>query len=142
MIEQLDMSSVKNHYDERFRCHQKLVSLFLNHNTEEYLNLALGISDPCGNYSASEHHLGEPILANNSHNSIINLARSFFDENNTRLMLESIYRANLSHLKISVGSEMAMMLKPDVFWVANVRTIWTHLLYKHNYNSNLMRIKS
>lgn len=140
MIEQLDMSSVKNHYDERFRCHQKLVSLFSNNNTEEYLNLALGISDPCGNYSASEHHLGERILANNSHNShnaITNLAHSLFDANNTRLMLESIYRANLSHLKISVGSEMAMMLKPDVFWVGNVRTIWTHLLCKHNYDLNL-----
>lgn len=134
MIERLDMSRVKNHYDERLRCHKRLFSLLNNDAEDEYLNLALGISDPCGNYSASEHHLGDSILVNNTHHSIINLARSFLNEDNPRRMLISIQNANLFSLKISVGSEMAMMLKPNVFWVGNVRTIWTHLLCRHNYN--------
>jgi hypothetical protein len=29
-----------------------------------------------------------------------------------------------------------MMLKPSEFWVANVRTIWAHLLIKHGDNYN------
>jgi hypothetical protein len=134
MIEKLNMSSVKQHYDERIRCHQRLLSLLNDNRVEEYLNLALGVSEPCGNYSASEHHLGDPILANNSHHSIVALARSFLNEDSPRRMLISIQNANLSYLKISVGSEMAMMLKPNIFWVGNVRTIWTHLLCKHQYN--------
>ena len=39
-----------------------------------------------------------------------------------------IYDQNLKYLKISVGSEISMMLRPNKFWVANVRTIWAHLL--------------
>jgi hypothetical protein len=134
MIEQLDITNIKKHYDERFICHQRLLYFLNNNKTEEYLNLALGVSESCGNYSASEHHLGDPILANNSHQSIINLACSFLNEDDPRKMLRSIRNANLNYLKISVGSEIAMMLKPDTFWVGNVRTIWTHLLCKHNYN--------
>lgn len=49
-------------------------------------------------------------------------------------MISAVYDAGIKYLKVSVGSEMAMMLKPDIFWVANVRTVWTHLLLKHSYN--------
>jgi hypothetical protein len=29
---------------------------------------------------------------------------------------------------------MAMMLKPQQYWVGNKRTIWAHLLVKHNWD--------
>ena len=45
-----------------------------------------------------------------------------------------IYERSISYLKISVGSEIAMMLKPDIHWVGNKRTIWSHLLVKHGMN--------
>jgi len=50
---------------------------------------------------------------------------------------EIVYKENLPYLKISVGSEMAALLRPDAFWVTNVRTIWAHLVMKHNNNVGL-----
>ena len=40
----------------------------------------------------------------------------------------------MPYLRISIGSEIAMMLNPDKYWVGNVRTIYSHLLLKHNGN--------
>ena len=34
-------------------------------------------------------------------------------------------------MKISVGSEMAAMLRPDQNWVTNVRTVYSSLLLRH-----------
>ena len=134
MINQLNMADVKRHYDRRVRCHERLLILLNDNRQQDYLNLALGITESQGNYSASEHHLGERILANNNPVPIVNLARSFLEQENRMHMLRSIHNANLPYLAISVGSEMAMMLRPDFFWVGNVRTIWTHLLHRHSYN--------
>ena len=39
--------------------------------------------------------------------------------------------AQLQYLQIGVGSEASCMLNPEVCWVANTRTIWTHLVIKH-----------
>ena len=41
----------------------------------------------------------------------------------------------MPYLRISLGSEIAMMLNPDKYWVGNIRTIYSHLLLKHNGNS-------
>lgn len=140
MINQLNMANVKQHYDQRVRCHERLLNLLNDNRQQDYLDLALGITEPQGNYSASEHHLGEQILANNKPPvPIINLARSFLEQENRIHMLQSIHNANLPYLGISVGSEMAMMLRPDVFWVGNVRTIWTHFLYERSNLSDLTR---
>jgi len=133
MINKLGMKLVKEHYDARFQCHQRLNALLAQNNTKDYLNLALGIDDALGNFSASEHGLGYQVLDNNNPQSVINLANSFINSNYSQgKMVQAIYEANISHLKIGVGSEIAMMLKPDTFWVVNTRTIWTHLLMKHN----------
>jgi hypothetical protein len=146
MIEQLNMSEVSDLYDERYSIHLRLYKLIDQINKskernleqeEEYLEIALGIGkqNQNGNWSSYDHKLGERILAlNPNHSAITNLAKSFLDIEKPREMLDKIYSANLSFLKVSVGSEMAMMIKPDVFWTANVRTIWAHLLIKHGYD--------
>ncbi len=134
MIEKLNMHEVREHYDERYNCHQRLSKLLKNGKTTDFLDLALGISDPIGNFSAREHGLGPQILSVNRSTSIIELAKSFLSETDPNKMVDLIYKEKIKFLKISVGSEMAMMLKPSNFWVANVRTVWTHLLLKHSYD--------
>ena len=49
-------------------------------------------------------------------------------------MVDTIYSARIPNLKISVGSEIAMMVRPETFWVANTRSIWAHLLVKHSFD--------
>ena len=134
MIEQLNMRHVREHYDTRFELHQRLAALLKKGKAAAYLDMALGISEPIGNYSAAEHDLGPQILTSNREVRIIQLAQSFLAETDPKKMVAAIYDAGIKYLKVSVGSEMAMMLKPDVFWVANVRTVWTHLLLKHGYD--------
>jgi len=139
VIDQLDMYRVREHYDRRFECHQRLSALLKKGKPIDYLDLALGISEPHGNYSASEHGLGPQILGTKRPEriaSIMALAQSLVAETDPRKMITTIYQAGIKYLKVSVGSEMAMMLKPDVFWVANVRTVWTHLLLKHHFDLN------
>ena len=46
-------------------------------------------------------------------------------------MPDLISLARLAYLKIGVGSEISCMVNPKVCWVANTRTIWTHLVIKH-----------
>ena len=45
-----------------------------------------------------------------------------------------IKQARLQYLRIGVGSEISCMVNPSVCWVANTRTIWTHLVIKHGYD--------
>lgn len=138
MIDKLSMKLIKEHYNARLKCHKHLLNLFDEEQKNDYLRVALGLGIDefsCGNFSASEHHLGESILSNSQLERIFELAESFMNETSPLKMLKSIYvDFNLPYLKIGVGSEMAMMLKPNTFWVANVRTLWTHLLLKHNYD--------
>jgi hypothetical protein len=131
IIAELDISGVREHYQSRERTHTTLRKLFDAGAVEDYVNLALGITNPAGNYSASEHGLGPRILDENSHQDVFNLATEIEVCPNTHHLPDLIYRHRLPYLKISVGSEIAMMLKPKVHWVGNVRTIWSHLLIKH-----------
>jgi hypothetical protein len=136
IIAELNMADVREHYLSRERAHITLRELFLAGCVEDYVNLALGITNPAGNYSAAEHGLGPRILDENSHQDVFNLATEIEACPNTHHLPELIYRHKLPYLKISVGSEIAMMLKPNVHWVGNVRTIWSHLLIKHNGKRN------
>lgn len=131
IIAELNMSEVREHYLLRERAHTTLRQLFDAGRVEEYVNLALGITNPAGNYSAAEHGRGPRILDENTHQDVFNLATEIEACPNTHHLPDLIYRHRLPYLKISVGSEIAMMLKPNVHWVGNVRTIWSHLLIKH-----------
>lgn len=95
------------------------------------MGLALGIDDPYGNYSAAEHALGPMILAKRPYATIFDLARKLAAEGSPATVRRDIYDANIPFLKVSVGTEMAMLLQPDKHWVANTRSIWSHLFMKH-----------
>ena len=128
----IDMHDVKKHYVHRKNVSQKLRRLLKNRKKKKYAELAVGITDPLGNYSAHEHQLGPSILANSSISSVFALAtRMASEELKVTHLPKIVYGANLPYLKISVGSEMASLLQPNRFWVGNVRTIWAHLVMKH-----------
>ena len=137
MLTHLSMRGVLQTYLVREKTHKILLSAFADRQVKRYLELALGITDPAGNYSADEHKLGPRILDMNRQQSIFELARSLYECPSPHDIPTVIYSHKLSHLKISVGSEMAMMLRPNDFWVANVRTVWAHLLIKHGDNYGL-----
>jgi hypothetical protein len=119
-------------YKSRFVIHQKLISFFRGGDVDNYVRLALGIEEDGGNYSAAEHGLGPKILHSSPSAAVFALANKLFMCETPEKVPEVIYKENLPYLKISVGSEMAALLRPDVFWVTNVRTIWAHLVMKHN----------
>jgi hypothetical protein len=136
-IKHILMADVYQHYIERREVHKRLINLLDNEQFEDYVELALGITDAAGNYSAAEHQLGPQILYNNSISSVYNLAQELRSCLSVSRIPRIIYESNLPYLKIGVGSEMAMMLNPNEYWVGNVRTIWTHLLIKHKWNYDI-----
>jgi hypothetical protein len=87
-----------------------------------------------GNYSAHEHNLGPKILSGVDPLAIFQLAQNFMMCLDSAEMLTAIYNRRISYLKISVGSEIAMMIRPNTFWVANTRSVWAHLLAKHKFS--------
>jgi hypothetical protein len=116
----LNMDKVKEHYLQRVSIHDLLVSLLLNNQREDYVRLAIGASDIDGNYSASacSHDLRPAILAHNKPDIIFSFANSIYIKNcrifeNLKSLIYNEY--NLPYIKISVGSEMAMMLRPNDF---------------------------
>jgi Ethanolamine utilization protein EutJ (predicted chaperonin) len=132
----LDWQQVLENYNNRINAHTKLLKFYENNKQKEFLQLALGISDSAGNYSASEHNIGPKIIeANiNAVGRVFELAGIFRGLKSGRKVPEIIKLENLSYLKIGVGSEISCMMNPDICWVANSRTIWMHLVIKHDGN--------
>lgn len=135
-LEELDWGEVRSQYDNRVNIHRQLLKLYRANKVNQFVDLLLGISDPTGNYSADEHKLGPQILGGNrdARNQVIALARKFIDLTTARAVPELIRNAAIRYLKIGVGSEASCMVNPNVCWVANTRTIWTHLVIKHADN--------
>lgn len=133
-LSRLAFYDVRNHYFERKKIGVKLRALHEAGAVDDYVDLALGISDPRGNYSASDHDLGPKILNAVPSLLVFNLAKTLQTATDSKTMLLGVYAANIPNLKVSVGSEMAMLLRPRTFWVANTRTVWAHLLIKHDFN--------
>lgn len=129
----LDMPDVRQHYLNRRSTHRLLLKHLKDGDKNAYVMLALGITDPSGNYSAAERGLGYLILKpRGGEDRVFDLAQKIMACPGPRQLPPLIQRADIPYLKISVGSEMAAMLRPNEFWVGNVRTIWCHLLVKHN----------
>jgi len=129
---EVDLHDVMLHYMRREAISTQLRQLLRNSAKKEYVELALGVSDPHANYSANEHQLGPMILENNSINEIFLLAQKLAAADLIVTNLpKTIYQAKLSYLKIGVGSEIAALLQPNRFWIGNTRTIWSHLVIKH-----------
>jgi hypothetical protein len=131
-INALDMNQVREHYLNRERTHEELRCLFDAEEVQAFARLALGINNPAGNYSAAEHGLGPRILLENSEQDIFDLAIAIEECPNIQHLPQVIHQQDLQYLGISIGSEIAMMLNPDRYWVGNVRTIWAHLLLRHD----------
>ena len=134
MLHKLNFDNIKEHYSVREQTHYELIKYFTTRDVNNYLNLALGITDNSGNYSASEYNLGPEILANNTQNSIFVLAEQLYNCEKITHVPKIIHDRNLLYLKISVGSEIGTMLRPNEIWVGNKRTVFTHLIIKHNWN--------
>lgn len=132
-LDGLDWGEVRSHYDNRVEIHRELLRRYRSNNVGSLADLLLGISDPTGNYSANDHKLGPQIIAGNSNAKaqVVALGRRFIDLTSARTVPELIRNAALRYLKIGVGSEASCMVNPKVCWVANTRTIWTHLVIKH-----------
>jgi hypothetical protein len=100
------------------------------------VRLALGMTNAHGNYSANEHGLGPRILNENRKpiERVFNLGLELFSCQSVDEVPKFIYSADISSLKIGVGTEMALMLRPNKFWVCNVRSVWAYLLIKHDWD--------
>jgi hypothetical protein len=134
MITELNFQRVRERYDARLNSHLSLRTQYAGGivNASTYIASALGITDAHANYSASEHNLGPLILGESGPERIFQLAQRLgvCQRNHVPRV---IYEAEIPYLKISVGSEIAMMLRPDEIWVGNRRTYWTHILVKNDW---------
>jgi hypothetical protein len=129
--EELDYREVRELYDRRVEAHRVLLEWLNAGDVARYVELALGIHDKCGNYSAAEHGHGPKIRLRSTDEQVFALAKKLFVCQSAEEIVETIYRAKLPNLKIGVGSEMSMMLRPDSFWVTNRRTMWSQLVLKY-----------
>lgn len=136
-LKHLDMGDVRSQYLVRLKTSKRLRGLMDSESVEAFVDLALGISDLSGNYSASDHNLGPKILDSVPPVAVFQLARRLTTSVTSMAMLAEVYSANIPYLKVSVGSEIAMLLKPSSFWVANTRSVWAHLLIKHQFNYSI-----
>ncbi|MFZ2407115.1 MAG: hypothetical protein WAW41_18430 [Methylobacter sp.] len=131
LLSELDYSEIIDHYNHRVEISHCLKSLLAASQIQDYVDLALGIADPYGNYSAAEHGLGPRILNERPYETIFKLATKLSIVQSAREMRNDIYKSNVPYLKVGVGTEMAMLLQPDRHWVANTRSIWSHLVMRH-----------
>ncbi|MEA3369002.1 MAG: hypothetical protein U9Q24_01395 [Candidatus Ratteibacteria bacterium] len=131
ILQKLKFIDVRELYDERMCVHRRVKTEFKQGNIGQYVQLALGITDNRGNYSAAEHGLGPRILSSSPKSRVFKLAQQLYECKSPKQLPDVVSQTGIKFLKISVGSEMAAMLRPKTFWVTNVRTIWAHLLIKH-----------
>jgi len=136
ILDSVDWDSVRAAYEDRVSVSGTLLQLYNQRSVEKFANLALGVSNPDGNYSAAEHNLGPKILYYNKNAAqrVYDLAGDFISLTSARCVPDLIRKRDLKYLKIGVGSEISCMMNPKICWVANTRTIWTHLVIKHADN--------
>jgi hypothetical protein len=134
VLDNLDWFGIRHdHYKHRAGISQMLRNLYENGNELQFCKLGLGISDPLGNYSASDHlaPFGPQILAasenSNAIKRVCRLAGDFMLVTSGHDVRKLIRNANLKYLKIAIGSELSCMVNPRVCWVCNTRTIWTDI---------------
>ena len=109
----------------------KMSDLLKRNQMRDFAELAIGLSEAAGNYSAAEHPKIQVSIPTNLnwYGRVVNLAKQFVPLRDAEQVPALIERARLDYLKISVGSEISCMVNPQVCWVCNRRTIWTHLAW-------------
>jgi hypothetical protein len=137
VLTSLDWRMVRDQYDIRERTHHEMLRLHRSGNVSSFIDLLLGISDPSGNYSAAEHGIGPKVLDENIRveGRLLEVVTQFLSLTNAHEVPPIIRGARLRYFQIGVGSEALCMVNPQFCWVANVRTIWTHLVYKHDFRT-------
>ena len=135
-LNSLNWLSVRKQYELRQKASAELLRLHAQRKLPQFIELLLGISDSAGNYSASEHGLGPKIIGENlnAEDRLYAISTDFLRVKSAHDVPPMIRRAGLRYFQIGVGSEASCMLNPQICWVANVRTIWTHLVIKHADN--------
>jgi len=136
VLKSLNWAEVREHYDERILVHKELLRLHAANDVDGFVRLLLGVSDPAGNYSAEEHGMGPRILSGNlnAEQRVFDLGTAFMGLTKARDVPVMVRKAGLRYLGVGVGSEASCMVNPEICWVANTRTVWAHLLIKHNDN--------
>lgn len=134
ILQDVNWHEVKYRYTQRKMTHEMLGELYRAKAVRQFSELLLGISEATGNYSARERRLGPRILSSNTrgHERFFELATDFYSLTDARSVPSLIRAAQLTYLSIGVGSEASCMLNPEVCWVANTRTIFSHFVMKHN----------
>ncbi len=138
ILSQLDPQLIRDHYEGRVEMSQNLKRLFQDEKMEEYVYAALGVEPRgTGNYSADAHGLGPMIVDSmTSLSEVVALARALDACTNPEEIPSIVCERNrVAYLAISVGSEMAMMLHPDRFWVVNAKTVWAHLWVQEGFDT-------
>jgi hypothetical protein len=111
----------------------KLIELHDSSKKTEFVKLLIGESNPAGNYSASEHGHDANIWYNNRPQLIWDFGTELlYDASDEFSIISAIENHAISYLKLAIGTEMACMLRPKDFYVANSRTCWGFLVVKHN----------
>lgn len=133
VLDVLKWDAVLEHYEARMGIHRQLRSLYGTGQTTRFARLLVGISDDQGNYSARDHGLGPLILDQNpnAERRLFNVAEKFRAIKDANDVPDIIRKAALKYFRIGVGSEASCMLNPEICWIANTRSIWTHLVFKH-----------
>ena len=134
ILSNLDWNAIRDHYDQRVDVHLEMERLYktAKKSKSQFADLALGISDPAGNYSADRYKFGPAILEANkymgSYQAVYNLAGKFIPVTDAAKEVPALIRkANLKYLAISVGSEIACMMNPRNCWVGNARTVFAYI---------------
>ena len=99
-ISHISVRDVNNHYLLRKAIHSELISLLQARQIVKYVQLALGISNADGNYSAAEHNLGPKILYENikAPKRVFELGQLLLSCNDVKEIQSLIYEADLSNL--------------------------------------------
>ena len=133
ILQKLSLSKIEGHFESRMDTRKKALLLRERGQVDEFVNLVLGISDPSGNYSAATHGIGKLVLSENmlAAKQVANLARLLEACAKGHKAPEIIWAAAIKYIKISVGSEIGMMMNPGKIWVTNEKSVWATLLLKH-----------
>jgi hypothetical protein len=126
----LEFTDVATVYARRLEAHRQIVSSLRSRRINVFVDLALGIENEYGNFSARLNDLARPILEHNTRRRIFEFGRKLEAWKNPATLPDLVYEQNLPYLKVGVGTEMAALLRPKDCWVTNIRTLWMHLVVK------------
>jgi hypothetical protein len=131
VLNSLDWNEVESHFRNRVKVSGELLRLHDDRKISAFAELAIGSTDNAGNYSAAEHPILRPRIGENLNwrGRVYDLTTKFRALTSANDVPDLITNAKLNYLQIGVGSEISCMVKPDVCWVCNVRTIWLHLAW-------------